>query len=115
MPATMATVSAILKEIYEPKIQEQLNDAAVTLKRIERTSEGVGEDVGGRYVTFGVHVRRNSGLGARNELELLPGPGQQGNDVIDDRVELEWLPSITAQFQENAIQPTQLGGRQAAG
>lgn len=89
MPATMATVSAILKEIYEPKIQEQLNDAAVTLKRIERTSEGVGEDVGGRYVTFGVHVRRNSGIGARNELELLPVPGQQG--FTSGRVGLKYL------------------------
>lgn len=89
MPATMATVSAILKEIYEPKIQEQLNDSAVTLKRIERTSEGVGEDVGGRYVTFGVHVRRNSGLGARNELELLPVPGQQG--FTSGRVGLKYL------------------------
>src|SRR5687768_7358577 len=89
MPATMATVSAILKEIYEPKIQEQLNDAAVTLKRIERTSEGVGEDVGGRYVTFGVHVRRNAGLGARNELELLPVPGQQG--FTSGRVGLKYL------------------------
>jgi hypothetical protein len=89
MPATMATVNAILKEIYEPKIQEQLNDAAVTIKRIERTSEGVSSDVGGRYVTFGIHTRRNAGLGARNELQALPIPGQQGFN--SGRVGLKYL------------------------
>jgi hypothetical protein len=89
MPATLATVGAILKEVYEPQIQEQLNDAAVTLKRIERTSEGVRQDVGGRYVTFGVHTRRNAGLGARNELEALPIPGQQG--FTSGRVGLRYL------------------------
>lgn len=89
MPASMATVNAILKEVYEPQIQEQLNDAAVTLKRIERTSNGVKSDVGGRYVTFGIHTRRNAGLGARNELEALPIPGQQGFN--SGRVGLRYL------------------------
>lgn len=78
MPASLATVSAITKEIYEGDIGKQLNSDVVTLKRIERTSDGVTNDVGGKYVTFPIHTRRNQGLGSRNELEALPLPGQQG-------------------------------------
>lgn len=89
MPATLTTVSAILKEVYEPKLQEQLNDDAVTLKRIEKSSDGISTTVGGKYVEFGVHVRRNSGIGARNELEALPVAGQQGWNQA--RVALKYL------------------------
>ena len=46
MGATLATVSAILKEIYEPRVRKQLNDDAVTLRRIEKSSEGVESNVG---------------------------------------------------------------------
>jgi len=78
MPATMTTVDSILKEIYEPSIREQLNDDVVALRRIERSSEGVTSEVGGKYVVFPVHVSRNSGIGARLEGENLPSAGQQG-------------------------------------
>lgn len=77
MPATLTTVNAITKEIYEPRIREQLQDEAVALKRIESSSDGVESQVGGKYVTFPLHTRRNQGIGARNELEQLPAPGQQ--------------------------------------
>ena len=66
MPATLTTVNAILKEVYEPKIQDLQHDA-VALKRIEKSSDGVISEVGGKYVTFPLHTRRNSGIGARNE------------------------------------------------
>lgn len=89
MPATLTTVSTILKEVYEPKIQEQLQNEAVALKRIERSSEGVETTVGGKYVTFPLHTRRNQGIGARNELEALPTPGQQGFAAA--RVSLRYL------------------------
>lgn len=78
MPATLTTVDAILKEIYEPSIREQLNDDVVTLRRIERSSEGVTNQVGGKYVVFPVHVSRNSGIGARLEGGTLPSAGAQG-------------------------------------
>lgn len=78
MPATLATASAIMKEIYEGDVREQLNSETITLSRIEKTSAGVGNDVGGKYVTFPLKVKRNTGIGARNEMELLPTPGQQG-------------------------------------
>lgn len=78
MPASMTTVNAITKEIYQGRIRTQLQDEVVGLKRIEKTSEGVESQVGGKYVTFPIRVRRNHGIGYRNELEQLPAAGQQG-------------------------------------
>lgn len=78
MPASLTTVNSITKEIYQGKIQEQLQNEAVGYKRIEQTSEGVTSEVGGKYVTFPVRVSRNAGIGYRNELEQLQAGGQQG-------------------------------------
>ncbi len=78
MPSTLTTVNAITKEIYQGTIQDQLQNETVGLKRIERTSEGVESQVGGKYVTFPIRTRRNQGIGSRNELEALPAAGQQG-------------------------------------
>lgn len=78
MGATLTTVNTITKEIYQGQIRDQLNEEAIGLKRIERTSEGVESQVGGKYVTFPIRTRRNQGIGARNELEALPAAGQQG-------------------------------------
>lgn len=89
MPASMATISAITKELYEGKLRLQLNEEVVALRRIERTSEGVTSEVGGKYVTFPIHTKRNSGIGARNELEQLPAAGQQGTAAA--RIGLKYL------------------------
>lgn len=89
MPATLTTVNGILKEVYEPRIREQLMNEAVALKRIESSSEGVESQVGGKYVTFPLHTRRNAGIGARNELEALPVAGQQSFSAA--RVSLRYL------------------------
>src|SRR4051812_4661071 len=78
MPATLTTVDALMKEIYGPRVENQLQDETVALKRIERTSDGVVETVGGKYVDFPIRVSRNNGIGSRNELEALPTAGQQG-------------------------------------
>lgn len=78
MPATLATVTAISKEVYQGTIVSQLQEEAVGWKRIQSTSEGVTDEVGGKYVTFPVKVRRNAGIGYRNEMEALPAAGQQG-------------------------------------
>lgn len=77
MPASMQTVSKILKEIYTPGINEQLNSDVTALKRVKRTSKGV-DKVGGRDAYFALHTSRNEGIGARNEMEALPTAGQQG-------------------------------------
>jgi hypothetical protein len=79
MPATLATIEAYLKEVYQGRIREQLNDEIVALKRITRSGAGVTNEVGGKYVTFPIHTRRNSGIGSRFENEALPAPGQQGH------------------------------------
>lgn len=103
MPATLATVASILKEVYEPQIREQLQNETVALKRIERNSDGVETTVGGKYVTFPIHTRRNAGIGARNEMELLPTPGQQG--YANARIGLKYLYGgiqVTGQLVELA-------------
>lgn len=78
MTSTLTTATNILKEIYEPRIQDQLQNELRTSKRIEQTSEGVTSEVGGKYVVFPIHVRRNHGIGARLEMEELPEAGRQG-------------------------------------
>lgn len=79
MGATLATLNAITKEVYGSEgLVEQLNNEVPMLRRIEKTSRGTSNELGGRYVTFPIHTRRNNGIGARNELEALPLPGQQG-------------------------------------
>lgn len=78
MGATLASIDATLKEVYEGDVRRQLQDDIVALKRVTRSSDGVSNETNGKYVTFPVHVRRNGGLGSRNEAEALPNPGQQG-------------------------------------
>lgn len=76
--ASMTAFDAILKEVYGPKIENQLQNEVVTVKRLERTSQGVVETVGGKYVDFPIKVGRNSGIGNRKENEALPTAGSQG-------------------------------------
>lgn len=78
MPATLATVDAILKEVYGPRIENQLQNEVVLPRRIERTSDGVTSNVGGKYVDFPVKVKRNTGIGYRAESGQLPASGNQG-------------------------------------
>lgn len=82
MPATMTTVDGILKEVYGPRLEDQLQNEVIALKRIERSSEGVVETAGGRYVDFPVRVSRNTGIGYRNENEQLQNSGQQGYAAV---------------------------------
>ena len=78
MGSTLTTISAITKEVYGPRIVDQLEHETVLTKRIEKTSRGTTSEAGGKYVTFPLKVRRNHGIGYRNELEQLQSPGQQG-------------------------------------
>lgn len=82
MPATLTTVNSITKEVYQGKIQNQLQEEAVGYKRIESSSAGVESQVGGKYVTFPIRVKRNAGIGYRNELEQLQAGGQQGYNSV---------------------------------
>lgn len=89
MGATLTTASNILKEVYEPKIREQLQNYNKAAKRIERTSEGVTSQVGGKYVVFPIHTKRNHGIGARLEMENLPIA--QNQSYSQARVALAYL------------------------
>ncbi len=80
--ATLTTVDALLKEVYEGQIEDQLQNETVAIKRIERTTEGVTNTVGGRYVDFPIRVTRNTGIGYRTEAEQLPAAGQQGYAAV---------------------------------
>lgn len=86
---TMTTVDNILKEVYEGQLQDQLQSEVVALRRIERSSEGVTHEVGGKYVTFPIRVRRNHGVGARAENEALPIARTQS--YASARVSLKYL------------------------
>ena len=108
MPASLSTVDKITKEIYQGKIRAQLSEEAVGYKRIEQTNEGVTSEVGGKYVTFPIRVRRNHGIGYRNELEILPAAGQQGYASV--RVGLKYgygRVRLTGQLVELADSNTQ--------
>jgi hypothetical protein len=75
---TLTTADQILKEVYEPRVRDQLQSEIVSISRIVKTSEGVESDaIGGKYVRFGVRVQRNHGIGYRNEMEALPLPRTQ--------------------------------------
>ncbi len=87
---TLTTADNILKEIYEPRVRDQLQSEIITLSRIQSTSEGVESDaVGGKYVRFAVRVQRNHGIGARNEMEALPNPKTQ--DYRSAQLKLAYL------------------------
>lgn len=89
MPATMATANNILKEIYEPKIREQLANWNRVTKRMEQSSENIESTVGGKYVVFAIHTKRNAGVGARLEMEALPTA--QNQSYSQGRVSLAYL------------------------
>lgn len=103
MGATLQTVAGILKEVYQGKIQNQLQDEAVGLKRLERTSDGVESRVGGKYVTFPIRTRRNHGIGYRNENEQLQAAGQQGTAAVQVKLKYGYgRLNITGQTMELA-------------
>lgn len=73
MSTTLTTAANALKEVYEPKVRDQLQSEVMTISRIEKTSEGIETDaIGGKYVKFAIRVKRNHGIGSRNEMEALP-------------------------------------------
>lgn len=86
----MATVDNILKEVYEDGgINDQLQSEITAFKRIERSSEGVTHEVGGKYVRFPIRTKRNHGMGARNENEPLPVARTQSYESA--QVKLKYL------------------------
>lgn len=98
MTATMTTVNGIMKEVYEGQINNQLPEERVTLKRIERTSEGVVDTVGGKYVVFPVRHTRNHGISYRAENTQLAAAGRQGYSATQETLKHGYITcAITGQ------------------
>lgn len=76
MGATLATVDAILKDLYLGPIAEQLNNEVLMLSRLEPRSQ----EITGRKAIVPLHVGRSGGIGARGEDEDLPAAGNQRYD-----------------------------------
>lgn len=76
MPQTLATLTPLLKEVYEGGLVEQLNNDTKAYNRLKTNSKSSAK-WGGKYVNLPIHVARNSGIGSRNESEALPTAGYQ--------------------------------------
>jgi hypothetical protein len=77
MTTTLAAITDLLKYVYLDQLNEQLDNSIPTLNYVNRTSNGVFENAGGKGVVFPIHTRRNQGIGARQEMEALPTAGSQ--------------------------------------
>lgn len=75
---TMPVLNHLAKVIYAPGINEQLNDDIVSYSRLKKSTDVETDKLGGKYVVFSIHHKRNGSHGARNEMEALPTPGKQG-------------------------------------
>ncbi len=84
MALTLSTADGALKEDYMPAVREQLNQTVMFLTQIESNSK----DVVGRRAVLSLHVRRNSGVGARREGAALPQAGSQR--YAEERVPLRY-------------------------
>lgn len=80
--ANLTTASNIAKEVYGPRIVEQLNDEQVVPKRMQKSSKGITSEVGGKYVTFPIRTQRNNGIGYRGEDQTLQAAGSQGWESV---------------------------------
>ena len=72
---TMTQLSNALKEVYEDRIASQYSDEVVFGKRIEKTSDGISDTIGGKYLDFPIETARNPGISYRAESEALGDPG----------------------------------------
>lgn len=103
MTATMTTVNGMLKEVYEGSIRNQLQESAVTSKRIVRSSEGVYETAGGKYVSFPVRKGRNHGISYRAENTQLAEAGRQSYAQTQESLKYGYgRAKITGQVMELA-------------
>lgn len=70
-----ALASAILKEVYPGAIEDELNNEVALWAILDK--EKVTLDGQGQHVVRPFRVNRNQGMGARNDTDLLPLPGNQ--------------------------------------
>ena len=85
--ADLNSVAPMLKEVWPESFETAFSQEIVALSRIEASSDGVRQDVSGRYTVIPLKVRRNQGLGSRPERGILPLPGKQG--YVGTRVQVQ--------------------------
>lgn len=82
--ASLATLSAILKEYYIPPVVEQLNNEVLVVQRLEARDQ----EIFGKEAYLPIHSSRSGGVGARGEYAgsaNLPAAGNQGyNKAVYD-------------------------------
>ena len=86
--ADLTSVAPMLKETWPDAFETAFSNEIVGIARIEQTSEGLSEDMSGRYAVVPMKVRRNQGIGSRAERAILPLPGKQG--FVGTRVTLRY-------------------------
>lgn len=76
---TLTAFDAVLKDVYGPRIEEQLNIVNPLQDWID---ENDSADWTGRQVIYPIHVSRNQGVGVATESAQLPQPGAQGYATV---------------------------------
>jgi len=79
MGQTLTAFDAAMKDVYGPRIEEQLNIVNPLLDWID---ENDSADWTGRQVIYPIHVSRNQGVGASAEGDPLPAAGNQGYATV---------------------------------
>lgn len=90
--ADLTSVAPMLKEVWPDSFETAYSQEIVGTARIEKTSEGIQQDMSGRYVVVPMKVRRNQGIGSRAERAILPLPGKQG--YVGTRVTMRYQYGI---------------------
>ena len=75
----------VLKDFYEGPIREHLNNKVTILKHVEKSKRKWT----GRQVLFPVHLRRNTGVGARGEDGSLPTAGRQ--TYVESKIRAKYM------------------------
>lgn len=78
----ITSITPILKAWYEGPIVDNVQKETVLTQRIESTSKGVVQRVGGKYVEFPVLVGKNQGISFRAENETLGTPGRSRTKTV---------------------------------
>jgi hypothetical protein len=81
---TLSTANEALKEDYQPVVRDQINQAIMLLMQVEKNTR----DVEGKRAVLSLHVKRSSGIGARQEGGTLPTAGNQ--TYAEERVPLKY-------------------------
>src|SRR5512146_2745229 len=72
--ATLATLSAILKDFYLPPVVDQLNNEIYLFSKLDTSNE----ELVGNQAVVPLHTTRSGGIGPAGENVALPAAGSQG-------------------------------------